>query len=352
MQTRSLFHLQVVAAPGFNGLNANWSLQNTSPCINAGDSSGIYPPTDIAGNPRVVYGCIDIGAYEFKISAPTSLATGSITTTSVTLSWAASSGATSYNIQVSVNSNLSSLLVNQTGFSGTSDPITGLTAGTSYYWQVSATNAVGTSGWAATTFLTAPSTSTLVSPSNSATNVSLSPTMTWNTSAGAVSYRLQVSTLSNFSYLAYQKDSISGTTWTASISLSNYTQYYWRVGAKNAGGYSGYSDTFSFTTVNPVSGTVTDIDGNVYHTVTIGTQIWMVENLKTTRFNDGTAIPLVTDNTAWEILQHRDIAGIITIQPHMRITYGALYNWYAVNTGKLAPTGWHVPYRLRMEHTC
>jgi uncharacterized protein (TIGR02145 family) len=89
------------------------------------------------------------------------------------------------------------------------------------------------------------------------------------------------------------------------------------------------------------STTVTDIDGNVYHTVKIGAQTWMVENLKTTHYNDGTAIPLVTGNTAWGSLTtpgycwyNNDIAN--------KTPYGALYNWYAVNTGKLCPTGWHV----------
>ncbi len=87
---------------------------------------------------------------------------------------------------------------------------------------------------------------------------------------------------------------------------------------------------------------VTDIDGNVYHTGAIGTQVWMVENLKTTKFNDGSSIPLATDKTAWQSLtpgycwHENDTAAYKT-------TYGALYNWYAVNTGKLCPTGWHVP---------
>jgi uncharacterized protein (TIGR02145 family) len=98
------------------------------------------------------------------------------------------------------------------------------------------------------------------------------------------------------------------------------------------------------TIVNPppTALTVSDIDGNLYHTVTIGTQIWIVENLKTTRYNDSTPIPLVTDSAAWNSLTtpgycwyNNDTAN--------KNTYGAIYNWFTVNTGKLAPTGWHVP---------
>ena len=88
--------------------------------------------------------------------------------------------------------------------------------------------------------------------------------------------------------------------------------------------------------------TVTDIDGNVYHTVKIGTQTWMVENLKTTHYNDNTPITPITDNTAWKnaiapgyCWYDNDIAN--------KTPYGALYNWYTVNTGKLAPKGWHIP---------
>jgi uncharacterized protein (TIGR02145 family) len=90
------------------------------------------------------------------------------------------------------------------------------------------------------------------------------------------------------------------------------------------------------------STTVTDIDGNVYHTVKIGAQTWMVENLKTTHYNDGTAIPLVTGNTAWGSLTTPGYCWYNNDQATYGSTYGALYNWYAVNTGKLCPTGWHV----------
>jgi uncharacterized protein (TIGR02145 family) len=89
--------------------------------------------------------------------------------------------------------------------------------------------------------------------------------------------------------------------------------------------------------------TVTDADGNVYHTVTIGTQTWTVENLKSTKYNDGTAIPNVTDSTAWNNLTTPGYCWYNNDATTNKNIYGALYNWYAVNTGKLAPVGWHVP---------
>lgn len=88
--------------------------------------------------------------------------------------------------------------------------------------------------------------------------------------------------------------------------------------------------------------TVTDIDGNVYHSVTIGTQVWMVENLKTTRYNDGNTIPKINDIAAWSALS---TPGVCTYNNTTNTinTYGRLYNWYAVNTGMICPVGWHVP---------
>ena len=106
-------------------------------------------------------------------------------------------------------------------------------------------------------------------------------------------------------------------------------------------------DSASYTlsvTISDINGEqVRDRDGNVYHTVTIGTQVWMVENLKTTRLNDGTEIPWVTDNAAWGILTTPGYDWYNNDEATYKNTYGALYNWFTVNTGKLAPTGWHVP---------
>ena len=87
----------------------------------------------------------------------------------------------------------------------------------------------------------------------------------------------------------------------------------------------------------------TDVDGNNYKVVTIGTQTWMAENLKTSQYNDGTTIPNVTDNTSWANLTTGAYSWYNNDATTYKNTYGALYNWYAVNAGKLAPTGWHVP---------
>jgi uncharacterized protein (TIGR02145 family)/uncharacterized repeat protein (TIGR02543 family) len=87
---------------------------------------------------------------------------------------------------------------------------------------------------------------------------------------------------------------------------------------------------------------VRDIDGNIYTAVTIGNQVWLKENLKTTQYKDGSAIPLVTDSVAWENLETPGYCWYGNNEAEYKNTYGALYNWYAVNTGKLAPKGWRV----------
>ncbi|MGD0342134.1 MAG: fibrobacter succinogenes major paralogous domain-containing protein [Bacteroidales bacterium] len=89
--------------------------------------------------------------------------------------------------------------------------------------------------------------------------------------------------------------------------------------------------------------TLKDIDGNVYKTVKIGTQVWMTGNLKTTRCNDGTAIPIVTDEKAWEALSTPAYCWYNKDAAANKDTYGALYNWFTVNTNKLCPHGWRVP---------
>jgi uncharacterized protein (TIGR02145 family) len=88
--------------------------------------------------------------------------------------------------------------------------------------------------------------------------------------------------------------------------------------------------------------TVADIDGNIYNTVIIGEQVWMAENLKTTKYSDGTNILMVTDSISWSVTGLPAYCWYSNTSLYKDI-FGALYNWQAVNTGKLAPEGWHVP---------
>lgn len=128
------------------------------------------------------------------------------------------------------------------------------------------------------------------------------------------------------------------------LSLEPNTTYYVRGYANNSSGTQ-YGNEISFTTLDSdiiYGDGVTDVEANVYPTVIIGTQEWMAENLKTTKYRDGTSIPLVTDGGTWGGLStpafcwyKNDI-----VNKH---TYGVLYNWYTVNTGNLCHTGWHVP---------
>jgi uncharacterized protein (TIGR02145 family) len=88
---------------------------------------------------------------------------------------------------------------------------------------------------------------------------------------------------------------------------------------------------------------ISDIDGNTYRTIKIGNQEWMAENLKTTRLNDGEAIPLVTEDDKWNYQETPGYCWYFNSEADFKNIYGGYYNWYAVSTGKLCPTGWHVP---------
>lgn len=88
---------------------------------------------------------------------------------------------------------------------------------------------------------------------------------------------------------------------------------------------------------------VTDVEGNIYKTVKIGTQVWMAENLRTTKYNDGTDITLTPGSSQWNNLSSAGYCWYDNDEPSFKELYGALYNGYTVVTGKLCPDGWHIP---------
>lgn len=89
--------------------------------------------------------------------------------------------------------------------------------------------------------------------------------------------------------------------------------------------------------------TVQDIDGNVYDIVTIGSQIWMADNLRTTRYNNGDAVTQITDNTEWINQTTGAYCWYGNDSALYEMTYGKLYNWFAASANNICPTGWHTP---------
>jgi len=133
--------------------------------------------------------------------------------------------------------------------------------------------------------------------------------------------------------------------------LTPKTTYYVKAYVLTDAGKA-FGPTISFTTpeISPIISnpdltydSVSDIDGNDYKTIQIGTQIWMAENLKTTKYNDGNSIPDVTDIIEWSHLTTGAYCWYNNDAASYKATYGALYNWFAVNTDILCPTNWHVP---------
>jgi len=180
------------------------------------------------------------------------------------------------------------------------------------------------------------------SPSNNETNVSINANLTWtciDPEGDPLTYDVYFGTSTNPSII---NNGQSETTYSPST-LEPQTTYHWKIVAHDDHSNSTTGDIWQFTTF--VTGTVTDIDGNVYTTIIIGNQEWMAENLKVTHYGNGDAIPHLTDDNDWT----NTTSGAYCYYNNSSSnadTYGALYNWHAVdeddNRG-LAPEGWHVP---------
>ena len=188
------------------------------------------------------------------LATPVNGATGVVT--NPTLTWNSSAGAATYRVQISTSATFSTIVTDQSNIGSTSYTVSGLTASTTYYWHVSASNSAGTSAfstaWSFTTAvpLPPPVPPVLALPANGATGIATNPTITWNSSTGAVSYHLQVSTSSTFTTTVVDQNNIGSTSYAASGLLFS-TTYYWRVSASNTSGTSAYSTTWSFTTAAP-----------------------------------------------------------------------------------------------------
>ena len=232
-----------------------------------------------------------------------------------------------------------------TGSASFTSAITGLTPGTTYYVRAYATNSIGTAYGNQVTAITTATISTVTTTAISAitSNTATSGGNITSDGGAAVTTRGVCWSVSTNPTISNSKttDGTGVGSFTSSLSgLAANTTYFLRAYATNSAGTS-YGNETSFKT----SITVIDIDGNVYNTVIIGNQVWMVENLKTTKYRDGTSIQNVADNSTWAKLYYEGaFCWYNNDATSNKNTYGALYNWGAVASNhNIAPMGWHVP---------
>ncbi|MEP7235059.1 MAG: T9SS type A sorting domain-containing protein, partial [Ignavibacteriota bacterium] len=178
---------------------------------------------------------------------------------SPTLSWSRAIGATNYHLQVSTKSDFTTTIYDSigiiptTGKANVTAALSSLDSGTMYYWRVSAKNSFGESGWSAVWSFTIvsikPEQVRLLLPKDSAINVSTTPALVWSFAKNATGYELQLwdslKQISDLSLLAQPSYSHPA--------LPNGTRYSWRVRADNDGTLGEWSDTWTFTTLQPAS---------------------------------------------------------------------------------------------------
>jgi uncharacterized protein (TIGR02145 family) len=239
--------------------------------------------------------------------------------------------------------------IDGTGTGAFTSSITGLTTGASYYVRAYATNSNGiaygnqvTINIAAVlpTLATVTATSIMTTTATSGGNITsdggaavTARGVCWSTSANPTTANTKTSDGTGAGIFA---SSLTG--------LTNNTTYYLRAYATNSVG-TVYGSQITVLTLPTGSLTVTDIDGNLYHTVTIGSQVWMVEDLKTTRYRNGDLIGTTSPSTLNILALNSPKYQWPYNGDEANVTYWSrLYTWYAATDSRgICPTGYHVP---------
>lgn len=239
--------------------------------------------------------------------------------------------------------------INGIGTGSFTSSLTALTASTTYYVRAYATNSAGTAYGNEISFTTQAATAI---PTVTTTAITII-TQTTAQSGGNITADGGASiTARGICWSATTGPTTANSKTTEGTGVGSFTSfltgmaantiYYVRAYATNSAG-TAYGAEIIFTTQPVSANMVTDIDGNVYNTITIGTQVWMKENLKTTRYRNGEVIPTGLSDATWFATGSGAYA-IYGNNTSNNTIYGKLYNWFAVvDTRNLAPAGWHVP---------
>ncbi len=229
--------------------------------------------------------------------------------------------------------------------------LTSLTASTIYFTRAYATNSVGTAYGNQMSFTTPATLPVLTTTSVSQISTSRATTGGNVTSDGGSTVTARGMAFGTMQNPTTANNTTSDGTGTGAFTsiltdLTASTLYYVRAHATNTLG-TAYGNEVSFTTLAPQpctsTSTVTDIDGNLYNMIQIGTLCWTKSNLKVSKYRNGDNIPTGLSNSAWQNTTSGAYA-IYNNNPVNDGLYGKLYNHYAVTDSRgLCPTGWHVP---------
>jgi hypothetical protein len=265
--------------------------------------------------------------------APPNFATGVSLTP--TIQWQVVSNATSYRLQVSLNTGFTNLVIDQTALTSNSYivPSGVLSPTTIYYWRVMASNQFGNSPWSAywrfTTVnvtLTAPE---LVFPPNASTNISITPTMTWNTVQYATRYRMQVATDLNFNNMIFDESNITDTfKLVPSPILTLNNLYFWRVQASNLSSTGPWSSVWNFRTST----------SNIFNISTEIPEVYMLYNNYPNPFNPTTNIKFdLPENTILSLIVYdingREVKRLVDNKTYAAGKYLAEFNAQDLSSG-------------------
>lgn len=229
-------------APVAQGITVYWRIT----AVNAGGNT-------VASNAPFTFTTVVLPPGPFTLSAPANSATG--VALQPTFSWAASTGAATYTLEVATDSGFASPVVSQSGLVATNFmPGAPLTSGTNYYWRVTAVNPGGStlaSGapFSFQTLTTGPGTFALVYPPDQSFGVDPNTFFLWDDAAGVTSYTLDLATDAAFTNMVFEVTGIPGSSFSSTLSLAPLTTYYWRVIAVNGSGSTmGTGSPFRFET--------------------------------------------------------------------------------------------------------
>ncbi|GAB1444441.1 MAG: hypothetical protein KF860_07080 [Cyclobacteriaceae bacterium] len=236
-----------------------------------------------------------------------------------------------------------------------SSQLEGMSPGTTFFLRAYATNAIGTAYGNSISIATLPE---LVAPTLTTTAISQIGYIAASSGGETLSDGGSAITSKGICWSTTQNPTIADSKTTDGTGTGNYTsaltgltpntKYYVRAYATNTVG-TGYGSDVSFTTLEGV----VDGDDNLYTTVTIGTQVWLKENLKTTKYTNGDIIG-TTDPDNFDLGNDADVNAKyqwpVNRDESTESVYGRLYTWHAITDSRgVCPAGWHVPTFTEMD---